>query len=123
MSCERTPWIETASESLGGGNGASTRGAIWTGVIRRGAKEESVGGSNVVLMRRVVRSMDTSRLAGASWRVQHNEVGLGFDEPNPGVGGLGGSGDFGGGATTSHVARGLLSDLSMEDEPPGFRLV
>jgi hypothetical protein len=42
-----------------------------------------------------------------------DEVGLGFNEPSPGVGGLGGLGDFGGGATTSDVARGLLSDLSM----------
>jgi len=52
-----------------------------------------------------------------------DEVGLGFNEPIPGVGGLGGSGDFGSGATTSDIARGLLSDLSMEDGPPGFKFV
>jgi hypothetical protein len=52
-----------------------------------------------------------------------DEVGLGFNEPSPGVGGLGGSWDFGSGTTTSDVARRLLSDLNMGDKPPGFRLV
>jgi hypothetical protein len=43
-----------------------------------------------------------------------DEVGLGLNKPSPSVGRLGGSGDFGGGATMSDVvARGLLSDLSM----------
>ena len=58
--------------------------------------------------------MNTTRL---------DEVGSGFNEPYPDVGRSGGPEDFGGGAMTSDVARGLLSDLSMEDGPPGFRLV
>ena len=50
--------METASESLGGGKDASTRGTTWTEVICPGAKEELVGeGSNVVVVGRVVRSM------------------------------------------------------------------
>ena len=64
--------METASESLGGGNDASTRGATWTEVICPGVKEELVGGSNVIVVGRVVRSMSTGRLADASLRVERN---------------------------------------------------
>ena len=66
--------METASESLGGGNDASTRGATWTEAICPGAKEGLVGGSNVVVVERVVHSMGTRRLADASLSVERNEV-------------------------------------------------
>lgn len=85
------------------------------------------GGSNVVVMERVVRSMGTGRVADASLRVEErNDAGrswFGVQCTKSWCRRIRKLGDFGGDATRSDVTRGLLSNLSMGDELPVFRLV